>query len=363
LSALGVVTQVGQSTFRGALDIGTSVIAATDTWSGFAAGTTELKVGVRMAPTYALADLAGEWELNVIASGPGAPWWERGRITVAPNGSMSGTLLDSDGASDPLSGTLAISPAGYITIPGSTTARGVLDVHKTVMALTSTWSGFAAGTVDLSMGVKMAASYTLADLVGTWEVHSLATGPGAPNWSRTHVVFAADGSFSSSYSGSDGGAGTSSGTASITPAGIITRSGVSTGRGVLDAGKSVMVWTSTWSTVSPGTTEFEIALKTSNGVTDVPTEAGLGLSIDPVRPNPIRAGEVTVHFALPDAAPASLDLLDVTGRRLAGREVGSLGAGRHTLDLAEGRRLAPGLYLIRLQQGVSARMTKVVVRD
>ncbi len=363
LSSLGVITRGGQSTFRGALDIGTSVIAATDTWSGVGAGTTELRIGLKQALTYALADLVGTWELNVIASGPGAPWWERGRMTVAADGSVSGTLEDSDGQLDPISGTLGISPAGVITIPGSTTARGVLDAHKSVMAITSTWTGFAAGTVDLSVGVKMAATYSLADLAGTWEVHSLATGPGAPQWTRTHLTIAADGSYSGSFSENNGGAGTSSGTLSMTPAGVITRSGASTARGVLASGKSVMVWTNTWSTGSPGTTEFEVAINTSTGTTDVPTESGLGLRIEPVRPNPIRAGDLTVHFVLPSDAPASLELLDVGGRRLAGCDLGAFGAGRHAQDLGANRRLAPGLYLVRLRQGASTRMAKVVVRE
>jgi hypothetical protein len=51
----------------------------------------------------------------------------------------------------------------------------------------------------------------------------------------------------------------------------------------------------------------------------------------------------------------------VAGRRIAAREVGSLGAGLHTLDLGDGGRLAPGLYLVRLRQGTSTRVTRVAV--
>jgi hypothetical protein len=43
------------------------------------------------------------------------------------------------------------------------------------------------------------------------------------------------------------------------------------------------------------------------------------------------------------------------------REVGSLGAGRHTVNLAEGRRLTPGLYWVRLVQGANRRSTRVAV--
>ena len=85
------------------------------------------------------------------------------------------------------------------------------------------------------------------------------------------------------------------------------------------------------------------------------------LSLDPPRPNPLPGGALAVGFTLPSAAPASIELLDVAGRRVAGREVGSLGAGHHTLDLGERLRLAPGLYLVRLTQGANTRVTRVAV--
>ena len=94
---------------------------------------------------------------------------------------------------------------------------------------------------------------------------------------------------------------------------------------------------------------------------DAPGDAALTFALDPVRPNPTRAGTLTVRFTLASAAAASLELLDVAGRRIATREVGSLGTGRHALDLGEGQRLAPGLYLVCLRQGTNTRVTRVAV--
>jgi hypothetical protein len=91
---------------------------------------------------------------------------------------------------------------------------------------------------------------------------------------------------------------------------------------------------------------------------DVPGEASLTFALDPVRPNPSRGGALTVRFSLPTAAPARLELLDVAGRRIASREVDS---GQHTLDLGVGQHLAPGLYLVRLTQGVNTRTARVAV--
>jgi len=71
------------------------------------------------------------------------------------------------------------------------------------------------------------------------------------------------------------------------------------------------------------------------------------LALDGFKPNP--ADRVPfVSFTLPDAGPASLEVLDLGGRRVAGREVGSLGPGVHVLALGGSERLAPGVYFIRL---------------
>ncbi len=86
-----------------------------------------------------------------------------------------------------------------------------------------------------------------------------------------------------------------------------------------------------------------------------------GLALDGLRPNPV-SGPLLVSFSLPNASLAILDLLDVTGRRLLEREVGSLGAGAHTTRLdAAGTPPATGLYLLRLRQGREVRTTRAVV--
>src|SRR5207249_3733346 len=63
---------------------------------------------------------------------------------------------------------------------------------------------------------------------------------------------------------------------------------------------------------------------------DVPT--GATLSLQGLRPNPAQ-GALSVAFSLPSAAPATLELLDLGGRRMATRDVGSLGPGRQVLRL------------------------------
>jgi hypothetical protein len=71
--------------------------------------------------------------------------------------------------------------------------------------------------------------------------------------------------------------------------------------------------------------------------------------------------KVAVEFVLPTSEPATLGLYDVAGRLVAAREVGSRSAGRYTADLAGRSNLASGVYFVRLEQGGSAKVARVVV--
>jgi len=80
---------------------------------------------------------------------------------------------------------------------------------------------------------------------------------------------------------------------------------------------------------------------------DVPV--ALTLALEGARPNPA-VGPLTVAFTLPRAEPATLALLDVSGRQVLAREVGSLGPGRHLIRLGECGCTPPGMYWLRLAQ-------------
>jgi hypothetical protein len=99
------------------------------------------------------------------------------------------------------------------------------------------------------------------------------------------------------------------------------------------------------------------------GTVDVPDGAPVAFALQAVYPNPSVGGRLSVTFSLATADRARLELLDVRGRQVQSREVGALGAGRHAVDLTEGRRLTAGLYLVRLTQGGRARVARVVVLE
>jgi hypothetical protein len=84
------------------------------------------------------------------------------------------------------------------------------------------------------------------------------------------------------------------------------------------------------------------------------------LALYGLQPNPARE-ELVVAFSLPDAKPAQLELFDVAGRRVLSRPVGALGPGLHVLRLGGDRRIAPGIYMIRLTAGERRLRAKAVV--
>ena len=88
----------------------------------------------------------------------------------------------------------------------------------------------------------------------------------------------------------------------------------------------------------------------ANAELEPEVQAGPLLALEGLRPNPTQ-GVRLVAFTLVDDSPATLEVLDVAGRRVSLREVGGLGAGRHVIALDAGAHLAPGAYVMRLTQG------------
>jgi hypothetical protein len=95
------------------------------------------------------------------------------------------------------------------------------------------------------------------------------------------------------------------------------------------------------------------------GETWVDVPAAWTLALAGARPNP--AKDLSVAFTLPNASPALLAAYDVTGRRVASKDVGVLGPGSHIVKLGEGRGLGCGVYIVRLTRGDKTLTTQAVV--
>jgi hypothetical protein len=94
--------------------------------------------------------------------------------------------------------------------------------------------------------------------------------------------------------------------------------------------------------------------------TTVPPGSAAAFALRGVAPNPA-VDEMWVSFSLGSSAPASLQLIDVAGREWLSREVGSLGAGAHQINLVAAGRVPPGLYFVRLSQAGSVALSRVAV--
>lgn len=85
-----------------------------------------------------------------------------------------------------------------------------------------------------------------------------------------------------------------------------------------------------------------------------PTQA---FALHAVQPNP-STGPFDVSFVLGSSAPA---VLDVAGRHVMSREVGTMGPGAHVLRLSNAGNLRNGVYIVRLTQGSNSATAKAAV--
>jgi hypothetical protein len=100
-------------------------------------------------------------------------------------------------------------------------------------------------------------------------------------------------------------------------------------------------------------------------VVDVPFDGSqaLSLALDAVRPNPWHGRALTLSFSLATEEPATLEVIDIAGRRVAMQELTARGPSRATTKLVLGSPVAPGVYLVRLRQGDRVRLQRFVVLD
>ena len=95
---------------------------------------------------------------------------------------------------------------------------------------------------------------------------------------------------------------------------------------------------------------------------DAPTTApGQRLAIGAPSPHPARTSGFALSLSLPSSEPATLELFDVGGRRVAERRIESPTPGAQRLEMGQGVRLTPGVHLARLTQGGESRSVRVVL--
>jgi len=95
------------------------------------------------------------------------------------------------------------------------------------------------------------------------------------------------------------------------------------------------------------------------------TAGNLEFGPQSVTPNPVRAGaDLTIRLGMPEAGEVSIEALDLAGRVVASRALGTLEAGVHDVRLAWRERPAPGVYWVRAtQSGRTSRAVRVALID
>ncbi|MFZ0931183.1 MAG: fibronectin type III domain-containing protein [Syntrophobacteraceae bacterium] len=188
-----------------------------------------LSVFSSVAAGASLADLAGTWNFNSFVTGPGAPWWMQLTLKIKSDGTFTGSGIASDpGDNSPnVSGSFSLTSGGFLMNIGDPNCLCQIDLGQTVMACTVTWprkAGSAAGSTDLIVGTKQAASYSNDDLVADdWEVNMLDGGPTNPSWMQiSGDAIDSNGNLQGSYSDSSGGAANVAGQVALSANGEVT---------------------------------------------------------------------------------------------------------------------------------------------
>jgi hypothetical protein len=101
------------------------------------------------------------------------------------------------------------------------------------------------------------------------------------------------------------------------------------------------------------------------GPVGVPLPEAAGLRLSPPRPNPFRAGELRLDYALPAAGMVHAGVYDLAGRLVVTLFAGRAEAGEHELVWSgrsnSGEPVNAGLYLVRLATPAGERQAKLVV--
>lgn len=197
--------------------------------------------------------LSGTLGINQMASGTDKNWWERGALLVYTDNSVSKTTLNSYGATEISSGTISTAGGGSIIITGGSETACFCDSGDTVYHGTTSHEQ----AVGIFTALRKAETYSASELEGAWKANILISGTSSPWWERGEVNVDSAGAFTASTTDMYGYAGYLSfgGSLGLSADGHVSMPIFSDLDGVMDAGKTVVVWTDTW---ADGSTELAV---------------------------------------------------------------------------------------------------------
>jgi hypothetical protein len=223
---------------------------------------------------YDADDLAGTWYVHALASGPGAPWWEYGQWTIHTDHSFAGVSYEPQEARREMSGQFLLAPNGAATFTGARQDPNVIlfphlhmAANKAALVGIGFWPSGSRNmprTTQMTVLTRQGQGYQTVDLAGTWYVHALASGPGAPWWQYGSLLTNADGTFSGVLQEYSSIPQQALGQFQIDPNGVVTTPWLPT-KPVLDfsvghmaSDKNMIVIVDTWRDGVPATTGLRI---------------------------------------------------------------------------------------------------------
>ena len=206
---------------------------------------------VNPSTVYTTADLQGTWELHSIQTQPHASWIY-GTTVMDATGNGTTTAITANGqVSQGFSGSL--SSTGILTSAGSD-FHGFMSADKQTLFITQ--SGDGVCNLSIMQKKQNAITYSADDLVGIWQLHSLAIGSSSSAWVHCQYKINASGSISATkMSRNNEAMSNMTSSISIAADGTLTGFGSADADGFLSADKSLGL-----NTLSDGSGGYYLAI-------------------------------------------------------------------------------------------------------
>jgi hypothetical protein len=260
LSSDGTFTFSGDSSLNGSVSRAKNFMVVT---VGTAANKGDLGISLKKSGTFTTADLAGTWYMHylIVGDGTNANGWAHATLSISASG--VGTMTQtgrSDGAAlGTDSVTYSVASDGTVTNPQSS-FNGIMSSDKSVVVFTVT--NGTNNSSGLGIFVKAGATFTQADLAGTWTWHALGAKDGANAWLYGNMTLDSVGNMA--FTNATKSSGTITNLISG-PGWLISSNGVfsfSEGtHGIVSPNKEIMVMTTTDYDYFSGASSLWIGLK------------------------------------------------------------------------------------------------------
>ncbi|MBP9637262.1 MAG: hypothetical protein KBD97_02730, partial [Bacteroidaceae bacterium] len=216
-----------------------------DSWGRYAFPTTFLTT------TYIPADLMGTWQLQQLTTNDNntssESSWQYGTISIDATGAGAYSLTKNSGQVETGSVPLAVSSCGIVSVTGEDDFSGFMSNDK--QSIIVTMNGGDGRSMMILHKVNITTTYATADLIGTWQMHSITVPNGSnansnADWTHGSFTISASGAGVGTSVSSGGNSSSNNATFVITSTGIVTVNGIDI-HGFMSADKQTITFVMT----------------------------------------------------------------------------------------------------------------------